>query len=118
MKTQIDNTQDLIDSRDIIDRLRQLDAESEDQDEREEYAMLSELAEECEGYAPDWKYGETLIRGTYWVRYVRELLDECGTVPSDLPDFVEIDWIATANNVAADYTTVDFDGVEYYIRAC
>lgn len=118
MRTKIDNTQDLIYSRDIIDWLRRLDAESEDQYEREECAMLSELAEECEGYAPDWKYGEMLIRGTYWVRYVREMLEDCGTIPRNLPDFVEVDWVATANNVAADYTTVDFDGVEYYIRAC
>lgn len=31
---------------------------------------------------------------------------------------IEIDWEATARNIAMDYTTVDFDGVTYYIRSC
>ena len=116
MNTAIDNSEDVIDSRDIIDRLRHLDPESEDIDEREEYAALAKLSKECEDYVDDWKHGETLIRESYWEDYVRELLDDCGYLPKSLPSWIEIDWEATASNVAADYMTVDFGGVTYYVR--
>lgn len=76
---------------------------------------LTALAEDCEGYG-DWEHGETLIRYSYFTEYCREMLEDCGTVPADIPAFVEIDWDATARNLKADYMTVDFDGIEYLIR--
>lgn len=83
-----------------------------------ELAALTALAKECEDYAGDWQHGETLIRRSYWVNYVQELLEDCGDLPRDLPHYIAIDWDATARNIEADYASVDFDGVEYLIRSC
>ena len=41
---------------------------------------------------------------------------DIGDLPKDLPAYIVIDWDKTANNIEADYTTVDYDGVEYLIR--
>jgi hypothetical protein len=139
--TNVDNGTETIDSRDIIARIEELETERdsctllrEDDDgnvteeadpqgwadqyreDAAELAALVRLAEEAEGYAADWHHGEILIRDSYFTEYAREMLEDCGTIPRDLPWFVAIDWEATARNVRADYTAVDFDGVTYWIR--
>jgi hypothetical protein len=130
--TNVDNGTETIDSRDIIARIDELQAERDTYDgergeERDpwtavypedaaELAALHKLATEAEGYAADWHHGEVLIRDDYFTDYAREMLEDCGTIPRDLPSWVEIDWKATARNVRMDYTAVDFDGVTYWIR--
>ena len=148
--SSLDNSCDVIDSRDVIERIAELqeladavsEAEAEladmdnasaeeieaaeealadalakfDDDAQEELAALKSLAEEAEGYAADWQYGETLIRDSYFVEYCQELVEDCGDLPKDLPHYIEIDWEATARNIRMDYTSVDFDGVTYWIR--
>ena len=84
--------------------------------EAQELAALERLAEEGAGYAADWIYGETLIRDSYFVEYVREMLEDCNDIPRNLPHYVHIDWERTARDVQMDYTAVEFDGVTYWIR--
>lgn len=150
MTTELDNTQDVIDSRDVIDRIAELqelhDAVSEAEAEladmknataeeieeaeaaleaaqddfddglQSELAALKTLAEEAEGYSEDWTYGATLIRDSYFRDYCIDLCEDIGDVPKDLPNYIEIDWEATARNIQVDYTSVDFDGVTYWVR--
>ncbi len=128
MKTkEINNSQDFIDSRDIIERIEELtdliEEEKTDEqehrditEEKEELEILLELAEEA-SISPDWKYGETLIRETYFLEYCQELLADIGDLPKELPHSIVIDWDQTAENLKVDYSTVDFDGVEYLIRS-
>lgn len=85
-------------------------------DDEDELSSLISLADECEEYASDWRHGETLIRESYWVDYVEELLKDIGDLPKDIPSYIEIDWEKTSDNIAADYMKVDYDGVDYYIR--
>ncbi len=130
MTHRIDNRQDVIDSRDVIERIAELESEieynealGEDErddltDEKEELAALKALAEEGAGYSSDWLYGETLIRDSYWVEYVEELVIDVGDLPKELPQYIVIDWEATAENIAQDYVRIDFDGAEYYMRSC
>jgi hypothetical protein len=87
-------------------------------EEASELNDLEELAEEAEGYAADWKYGETLIRETYWVDYCQELCEDIGDIPKNIPHYIEIDWGKTAENIKADYTTVEYGNVTYLIRSC
>jgi len=141
-KTSFSNADDVVSSLDIIERIEDLNTERarwvEEQageevaaadfpawaelwtsahlDDAAELASLQKLAEEAEGYAADWEYGEILIRDDYFTDYAREMLEDCGTIPRDLPSWVKIDWEATARNVRADYAAVDFDGVTYWIR--
>jgi hypothetical protein len=120
------NTDETIYSRDIIDRIEELrDERDQEEDgakwgrehpeEAAELALLESFQEEAEGYADDWRHGVTLIRDSHFTEYARELVEEF-TFPRDLPTWVEIDWEATAENVRADYTGVEFDGVTYWVR--
>lgn len=135
----ITNDADVIDSRDIIARIEALtderdncltdlgdDASREQRaavwatdypDDAAELAALESLAEEAEGYAADWKYGETLIRDSYFQAYAQELAEDIGAVPSDAawPAYC-IDWEQAARDLRMDYTAVDFDGVTYWVR--
>jgi hypothetical protein len=94
---------------------RQSANEWDDENDAELKALLS-LQEDAEGYSEDWKYGATLIRDTYFKDYAQELCEDCGDVPKDIPHYIEIDWQATARNIQVDYTSVEFDGVTYWVR--
>lgn len=89
-----------------------------DDDNGAELAALKALAEKGEGWA-DWPHGETLIRDSYFEDYARELADDCGMIP-DGPGWPCncIDWEKAARELQYDYSTVDFDGVTYWIRSC
>lgn len=125
---EVSNSDDVIDSRDVIARIDELEGMIEDNkeadekdredlsEEEDELKALKAMAEEGEGYG-EWNDGETLIRESYWVEYVEELLKDIGDLPKDIPWYIVIDWEATAENIGQDYTTLDFDGVTYYMRA-
>ena len=112
----ISNSDDLIDSRDIIERIAELRG-SNDKDDREERKILIALAEECE-QSEDWPDGATLIRDRYWANYAQQLVEEVGDLPSNLPSYIEnnIDWGGVADDLKGDYFSVDFDGAEYWLR--
>jgi hypothetical protein len=119
MATEISNYDDIIDSRDVIERIDELEAIEvidREPEEQEELDALYALAEQSEGYAPDWQYGETLIRDSYFQEYARQLAEDIGAIPDDLPNWVVIDWEETADNLLVDYTSVEFDGVTYWVR--
>lgn len=82
-----------------------------------EYLALKALADEASGYAADWTHGETLIRDSYFKEYAQELAEDCGMVNANAtwPNSC-IDWNQAARELQMDYTTVDFDGVTYWIR--
>jgi hypothetical protein len=109
---------DLIDSRYIIERLQGLEDQCElsylDYDEYEEYAALHDLAVECADYSADWEYGETLIRRSYFEQYMDEMIGDCYEMPKGLPSWmsIKLDYVA----LEQDYSSVDYDGVEYLIR--
>jgi hypothetical protein len=110
-------TDDIIDVRDIIDRFEALD----DADAWAEVHALQAILTSLEGYGGDeqWRgdwYPSTLIRDSYFTYYTREMLQDCGTIPRDLPSWVEIDWEATARNIQTDYTPVEIDGATYWYR--
>lgn len=130
--SNVDNNNDILDSRDIISRIEELendrDSWNDDEDnattweaeypeDATELTTLTDLAEECENYS-EWEQGEALVRYSYWEDYVQELLADCGDIPRDLPHYLVIDWKQTADNISQDYATVTYDGVDYYIRCC
>jgi hypothetical protein len=53
-----------------------------------------------------------LIHEDNFIDAMRELCEDIG----DLPDYIVIDWEATAENLRADYTSVEFEGSTYYTR--
>ena len=127
MATNFSNNDNVIDSRDIIERIEELTdlrdswegTPWEESEEAEELTALESLAEEAEGYASDWKYGETLIRDSYFVDYAQELAEDVCEMPRGIKwPYTCIDWDDAADELKQDYTTVDYDGVDYWIRSC
>jgi len=105
------NHDDVIDSRDIIEAIESGDLDEEDQ------KAFEALAAEAEG-SPDWPHGETLIRDSYFEDYARELAEDTGMIKGDEEwPLRHIDWEAAADELKQDYFSVDFDGVEYWIRS-
>lgn len=89
----------------------------ENPDDADELAALEALADEAEGYG-DWADGATLIHAEYWEDYVRELAEDIGAIDRNASwPHTCIDWKAAAEEFEADYMTVEFDGVTYYMRA-
>jgi hypothetical protein len=89
----------------------------EDSDDAAELKALRDLRDEAEG-SPDWQYGETLIRDSYFQEYAQELAEDIGAVNSDAswPNRC-IDWEQAARELQIDYTLVELDGVDYWIRS-
>ena len=81
-------------------------------DEQKELAELEELESEVS----EWSDGNTLIPESEFTDHCRELLRACGDIPKNLPSYVVIDWDATADNIKADYSTVEFQGETYLYR--
>ena len=115
------NTDSVIDSRDIIERIEELQNliadESTNADFLEwcqEYDILTTLAEECEQYSDDWIYGSTLIHRDYFEEYMDEMIEDCYELPKDMPYWMSIKLDYDA--LEQDYTSVDFNGEEYLIR--
>ena len=127
---EIENTEDVIDSRSINKRIDYLNDQLKDyveadsfetkedyitEEEEKELKNLKELREEAEDYCPDWNFGAQLIRDSYFLRYTENLIRECENL-DELPNYLYVDWERTARDVKMDYTTVNFDGIDYNVR--
>lgn len=120
----VDNTQDVIDSRDFVERIEELEAELEETPEAStaELDTLKKVAEECK-YVSDWGSGEALIRESYFTDYIKELINECYEMPKEMEsgnwpfNHLTMNWEACANEAKVDYIEVDFGGVTYLIRS-
>lgn len=157
---QITNTEDVLDSRDIIERLEELQGEREmladeladaiecvkfhhdgvldetgtfgehdeyrrcrdeladwDEENGEELKALEALAKQGEDFAEDWKYGAQLIRDSYFEDYAQELAEEIGAINPNAgwPNNC-IDWERAARELQMDYTSIDYDGITYWVR--
>jgi len=146
MSKSISNQDDVIDSREIIERIEELEEErdtfqeSHDEfcddegdsgvegatealdalnawnasDEAEELKLLLSVQEQAEDCCPDWIYGATLIRDSYFNDYMDEMLKDIGDLPKDLPCYltVTVDYDA----LQMDYTSIDFDDETYWVR--
>lgn len=63
----------------------------------------------------DLSDGETAIRDGYFESYAQKLCDDIGDTKS-IPDYIVIDWSATAENLKQNYTRVDVGDDTYWVR--
>lgn len=115
---RIDNSLDIIDSRDVNERIKELEDYDELlDDETEDLKILKELQGEGNSYCCDWQYGATLIRDSYFEEYAQDFAEDIGAINGDLswPGNC-IDWEEAAKELQIDYSCIDFDGVDYWIR--
>lgn len=131
IETSTMHMDDIIDIRDIIERVEELESVVEtpiedgiwDADERqaasEELQTLMTIMDELKGYGGDeqWRgdwYPLTLIRESHFEEAMDELVADCYEVPKNLPSFMTItlDYVA----LQQDYSTVEIDGTTYFYR--
>jgi len=141
MTREITSNDDIIDSRDVIARIEELESDLEAERERlsiaialpdhentiqghrdqiedlkNELAPLRALAGQGD-YIEDWQYGATLIRDSYFEEYARELAEELDLIPTNATwPATCIDWEQAARELQMDYTSVEFDGITYWVR--
>ena len=133
MVNYIDNTQDIIGVRDIIDRVEELessiqDYENEDGDlelhdehisQKEELEELRGVLSELAGYGGDeqfegdW-YPVSLIHDNYFETAMDKLLEDIGDIPRDLPCYltITVDYVA----LQQDYSSVNIGNETYWYR--
>ncbi len=121
MAHEISNSDSMIDSRDIIARIEELEGAMTEggitDDENDELAALMDLRDEADG-SPDWLHGETLIRDSYFQEFAEEFADDIGAIDRNANwPLNHIDWEGAAEALKEDYTSVEFDGVTYWIRS-
>jgi hypothetical protein len=90
------------------------------EDAAEYLALCAVLDDLCgDGGDEQWR-GEwfpiTLISEDYFTEYAKELVQDIGDLPRDIPSYLEIDWDATAENIKVDYSIVEIAGDTYYYR--
>lgn len=132
----LDLSADIIDVRDIIARVEELEQEREgldtanperDADLAAEHCQLANILADLVGYGGDeqWRgdwYPVTLVRDSYFRAYAEQLADDCGYTEQAAdeatknPLLAYIDWEAWARDVRMDYTPVKIDGTTYWYR--
>ena len=127
MANAISNTDNTIDSRDVIARIEELEetlagdyvldgaysVEATDTIKKE-LITLKVLAAQGEDKIADWEHGAQLIHEDYFEKAMDEMVDDCYILPEDLPSWMTITYDYDA--LKQDYTAIDFDGQTYYIR--
>ena len=141
-KRVIDNTQDIMDSRDVIEYMEEMESEREgfmdaieeaegldekvqakealkewDEDNGAEYGALKAFCEEGEGATSDWIHGATLILDGHFKDYAQQFAEDIGAIDraASWPNTC-IDWDEAASELQMDYTSIDFDGETYWVR--
>jgi hypothetical protein len=121
---ELDNTHDTIDSRQIIERIEELqdmrdDAgngigvwENDDQDELDMLNRLSGSGSTVSG----WDHGVTLVRESYFRDYAIEYISEVNeaALSAARNAGLVIDWDATARDLKTNFTSIEWDGITYY----
>ena len=121
--TTVDMEADILDVRDLIIRFEELEAHGNpDDDAIEECDTLRDLLSDIEGMGGDeqWRgnwYPITLIRGSYFEDYARELAHDmrAGTDTEQWP-YTCIDWEQAARELQQDYSSVEVNGITYWLR--
>jgi len=115
---EISDAQEELEAEDAVDeqveiseRLEQLQQElSELQEEAED---IFAFEQDCESYASG---GSTLINESYFAEYVEELARECGDISENSWLYSYIDWDRAAEDCKMDYTTITFEGTDFYVN--
>lgn len=117
---EISNRDDLVDSRDVLARVEELESDRIGWELMELRDLVAQLRT-VGGDRPE--DGQTLIRENHLADYVKELYMEC--TDQDLLRQVQeqlegpwkhVDWAAVAEDERSDYTEVTWAGVTYYVR--
>tara|TARA_R100000388_G_scaffold49372_1_gene36954 strand:- start:45 stop:368 length:324 start_codon:yes stop_codon:yes gene_type:complete len=105
---------DIFDSRDLLDELKTLDKEDDEERIKEIEDLIEEVGKD------NFEMGVTFIHENYWVRYCEDTAYDFGYLDrqdDNNPLHFYIDWQGWADALAMDYDQTEFDGGNYYWRA-
>lgn len=122
--SEIYNTADFLDSREIQERIEELEKEGVNEPGQitEEWEELRKLKKLKELYIEDynensWGWGAFFIRDDYMETYAREKPgDWFRDYDENRWPFNHIDWEEATEAFKQDYTEIDFDGVIYWTQ--
>jgi len=109
---------DLLDSRNIEERIEELEGQGAREEwEEEELKLWLELRDEVND--PEWEYGLAFIRDDYFAQYARDTAaDFYGKeIEETRWPFTCIDWEEAASQLQQDYSSVEIDSTTYWYRA-
>lgn len=124
-KNDLDLTADIIDIRDIIERVEELEPEVDSNGEGDhisEWKMLTAILSDLQGMGGDeqWRdewYPVTLIRDSYFQTYAQELAEDIGAIKADATwPHTCIDWEHAARELRYDYSSIEINGATYWTR--
>ena len=104
---------DIFDSRDLLDELKTLDKEYDEERIQQINDLIEEVGEDNFGM------GVAFIRENYWESYCEDMAYDFGFLDrqdDNNPLHYHIDWQGWADAVAMDYNQTKFDGYDYYWR--
>jgi len=112
--TYISNTDDIIDSRNLLEYMAILD----ETDDANELAVLNKLVEDLRNNSSNTpEDGITLVRDSYFETYAQEFAEDIGAINRNLDWPINcIDWAQATRYLQMDYCQVDFDGAIYWVR--
>jgi len=117
---EISLTQDVIDSRDIQERINALKNAKEhkllSEDEKRELKQLESFKEQCEDSNGDsFEYGQIIVHENYFDKYAEEKAYEFGYIEKNSPLASCIDWDEWAELMKDDYLEVEYNEETYYV---
>ena len=103
----------IFDSRDLLDELKTLDKEYDEERIQQINDLIEEVGED------NFEMGVAFIRENYWLQYCEDTAYDFGYLDGRLdnnPIHYHIDWESWADSMAQDYSQTEFDGDNYYWR--
>ena len=119
-ESEISNSENVIDSREVEERIKFLeeedDVDREDgSQDMEELKSLRALRENFDGVS--WYDGLILVRGDYFTDYAAEYAWSIGAIGHNVKwPYNHINWNDAADELRHDFSPADFDGVEYWVQ--
>lgn len=115
------DTEDVLDTQDLQERIKELENCGYTEDEREELAMLLRCkteVEDCTGESfRSFRSGISMIRDSYFEEYARELAaDSLLNFNDSVWPYTCIDWSKAVSKLQREYSMVTYDGVDYWIQ--
>ena len=119
---RITNDESIIDSRDVIARIEFLESSANAgyilEEEREELTVLRKLAEKGDSATNEWQHTVLLIRDSHFKMHAMDTAEEVGAINWNATWPLNcIDWERAERELKQGYTSIDFDGVTYWVRS-
>lgn len=114
LKEELEGETDEEEHKDIKAQIESAEKELEEWGD-DEYKALKAFWDDIEGYVSE---GETLIRDSHFADYAREYCNDVFGM-SEIPDLLQnnINWEGVAEDLQADYSSAEWDGITYWFSA-